>query len=557
MQQDMETSIDISRPGVAASGRHGMVATSQPAATAAGLALLRRGGSAVDAAIAANLALAVTEPYMCGPGGDLFAMLWDPYGRCLHGLNASGRSASRRSLGALRELLAASSTLPIRGPHCVTVPGAVDGWALLHQRFGRLPWPALFEPALALARDGFVPGPVTLRWWQRAVVEVRGDPAARAQLDDFLTVFAPGGAAPQPGALLRNVDLAETFERLAARGRAGFYEGAYAQRFVEALNSAGADFARDDLARRHAEWVTPLRTDYRGVTVCALPPNGQGAAALQMLNILEGYAPTAPDAVDWWHRYIEAKKLAFADRARWYADPAHARAPLEALLDNAYAARRRALIDPDRAAEHCEPGAFPGGDTTYLAAADRDGMMVSLIQSIFNPFGSALVVPGTGFAWQSRGAGFALDPAHANCYQPGKRPFHTIMPGFALKDGRPWLAFGVMGADMQPQGQVQILVNLIDFGDDVASCALRPRLRHAGGAQPNGLVEPGVGTVFVEPAMPAAVVDGLRARGHRVVEITDPIGNFVGGYQGILCDPASGLYRGGSEPRFDGCAMGY
>lgn len=542
---------------MAAHGRHFMVAAANPHAVDAAYRMLRRGGSAVDAAIAANLALAVTEPYMCGPGGDLFAMLWDPFGRCLHGLNASGRSASRRSLAALRELLGELPALPVRGPHCVTVPGAVDGWTLLHQRFGRLPWAALFEPAISLAREGFTPGAVTANWWQRALADVRGDPAARDQLDGLLAVFAPGGDAPRAGTTQTNPGLAETFARLAARGRAGFYEGAFGHRLLEALNAAGADFARDDFARRHAEWVTPLSTEYRGVTVCALPPNGQGAATLQMLNILEGCAPAAPDAAEWWHCYVEAKKLAFADRARWYADPAFARAPLAALLDKDYAAQRRASIDPAQAAEHCEPGAFPGGDTTYLAAADGDGMMVSLIQSIFNPFGSALVVPGTGFAWQSRGAGFALTPGHANCYQPGKRPFHTIMPGFALRNGRPWLAFGVMGADMQPQGQVQILAHLIDVGDDVARCALRPRLRHAGGAQPNGLYEAGVGTVYVEPAMPAAVVDGLRARGHRVVEITDPIGNFVGGYQGILCDPATGLYRGGSEPRFDGCAMGY
>ncbi len=557
MQQVTTPALDSSRPGIAASGRHGMVATSQPAATAAGVELLRRGGNALDAAIAANLALAVTEPYMCGPGGDLFAMLWDPYGRCLHGLNASGRSASRRSLGELREVLGAAPAIPIRGPHCVTVPGAVDGWSLLHQRFGRLPWASLFEPAIALARDGFVPGAVTLRWWQRAVAEVERDPAARGHVEQFLATFAPGSAAPRADVALTNADLAATFERLATRGRAGFYEGAFAQHLVDALNDAGAAFTREDFARRQADWVTPLSTDYRGVTVCALPPNGQGAATLQMLNILEGYAPAASDAVDWWHRYVEAKKLAFADRARWYADPSFAQAPLAALLDKGYAARRRALIDPARAAAHCEPGAFPGGDTTYLATADGDGMMVSLIQSIFNPFGSALVAPRTGFALQSRGAGFALEPTHANCYQPGKRPFHTIMPGFALKDGRPWLAFGVMGADMQPQGQVQVLANLIDLGDDVARCAVRPRLRHAGGAQPNGLVEAGVGTVFVEPEMPAQIAEGLRARGHHVVEITDPIGNFVGGYQGILCDPVAGLYRGGSEPRFDGCAMGF
>ena len=551
------TMTQISRPGVFATGREVMVATSQPAATAAGLAMLQRGGNALDAAIAANLALAVAEPYMCGPGGDLFAMVWEPFGRCLHGINASGRSAARRTLAALRAALGEAAVIPQRGPHCVTVPGAVDGWARWHARFGRLAWAVLFEPAIALARDGCPIGPVTARWWQRAVADVQRDPAAAGHLEAFLATFTAQGEVPSAGSMHTNPGLAETFERLAARGRAGFYEGAFAQRIVDTANNAGAALSREDLARRHADWVTPLSTTYRGVEVCALPPNGQGASALQMLNILEGYAPTAPDSVEWWHCYVEAKKLAFADRARHYADPAYAKAPLEALLDKAYAARRRATIDPGRAADHCEPGSFPGGDTTYLATADADGMMVSLIQSIFNPFGSALVVPHAGFALQSRGAGFALDPAHANAYQPGKRPFHTIMPGFALKDGKPWLAFGVMGADMQPQGQVQVLANLIDFGCDVASCAVLPRLRHAGGAQPNGHVEPGVGTVYVEPGMPAQVIEGLRARGHHVVEITDPIGNFVGGYQGILSDPEAGLYHGGSEPRFDGCAMGY
>jgi len=553
----MSEFVQQSSPGLAATGRRGMVATSQPAATRAGLAVLEEGGNAVDAAIAANLALAVTEPYMCGPGGDLFALVWEPFGRCLHGLNASGRSASRRNLADLRAQLGDAPCIPQRGPHAVTVPGAVDGWASLHARFGRLAWPQLFAPAIELARAGTTVGPVTARWWQRAVDDVQRDPATCGHVADFLACFAPGGRAPAAGERVTNAALADSLALIAARGRAGFYEGGQAQRIVEAANAAGAAFCRDDLLRNHADWVTPLSTNYHGVEVCALPPNGQGAAVLQMLNILEGYAPAAPDSAEWWHRYIEAKKLAFADRARYYADPAFARAPLARLLDKIYAAERRALIVEERAAAHCEAGTFPGGDTTYLATADGDGMMVSLIQSIFNPFGSALVPPGSGFALQSRGAGFALDPAHANCYQPGKRPFHTIMPGFALRDGRAWLAFGVMGADMQPQGQVQILAHLVDGGCDVANCAVPPRLRHAGGAQPNGITEAGSGTVFVEPAMSPAIVKGLRERGHQVVEISDPIANFVGGYQGILYDPAAGCYHGGSEPRFDGCAMGF
>lgn len=543
--------------GTPVSARRGMVATSQPAATDAGLEILRRGGNALDAALAANAVLAVTEPHMCGPGGDLFALVWDPATRRLHGVNASGRSPGGRSLPALLEALGGKPTIPVRGPHCVTAPGAVDGWTLLHERFGRLAWGALFEPAVTLARTGFSVGPVTAQWWRRAVREVRAAPEVAGLHDEFLACFAPDGVGPAAGAVRHNPALADTFELLAREGRAGFYAGDFAQRIVDTVLRAGGMLSRADLQRRHADWVSPLAIAYRGVEVCALPPNGQGASVLQMLNILEGCALPGPDSVEWWHAFIEAKKLAFTDRARYYADPAFAQAPLARLLDKDYAAARRALIDPRRARADYVHGGVPGSDTTYLATADADGMMVSLIQSIFNPFGSALVVPGGGFALQSRGAGFALDPAHPNAYAPGKRPFHTIMPGFALKDGRPWLAFGAVGADMQPQAQVQILVNLIDFGYDVASAAALPRLRHAGGPQPNGIVEAGSGVVHVEAALPPQVVDGLRARGHCVVPIDDPIGNFVGGYQGILCESAAGLYHGGSEPRFDGCAKGF
>jgi len=543
--------------GTPVSARRGMVATSQPAATDAGLEVLRRGGSALDAALAANAVLAVTEPHMCGPGGDLFALVWDPATRRLHGVNASGRSPAGRSLPALREALHGAPVIPVRGPHCVTVPGAVDGWTLLHERFGRLAWGALFEPAIALARNGFTVGPVTAQWWQRAVREVRAAPEVAGLHDEFLACFAPDGEGPVAGAVQRNPGLADTFELLAREGRAGFYDGDFGRRIVDTVLRAGGALSHADLQRRHAEWVAPLATGYRGAEICALPPNGQGASVLQMLNILEGCALPGPDSVDWWHFFIEAKKLAFTDRARYYADPAFAQAPLGLLLDKGYAAARRALIDRGHARGDYVHGGVPGSDTTYLATADADGMMVSLIQSIFNPFGSSLVVPGGGFALQSRGAGFALDPAHPNGYAPGKRPFHTIMPGFALKEGRPWLAFGAVGADMQPQAQVQILVNLIDFGCDVASAAALPRLRHAGGPQPNGLFEAGSGVVHVEAALPAQVVAGLRARGHTVVPIDDPIGNFVGGYQGILCEPAAGLYHGGSEPRFDGCAKGF
>ena len=536
-------------------GRQGMVASSQPLASEAGLEVLREGGTAVDAALAMNAMLAVTEPYMCGPGGDLFALLWEPATGQLLGLNASGRSAEGRPLPALRAALGRRATIPMRGGFGVTVPGAVDGWLALHARGGRLPLSRLFGPAVAVARAGFEVQPATARGWAIAVGDIAQDPDVAGHLGPFHRCFTLDGRTPAAREKMRNSPLAETFEAIARDGRPAFYAGSNAGRLCEVVQDAGGALQPADLARSQADWVSPLYGHYRDYQIAELPPNGQGACVLQMLHLMQR-SPVAPSRADpcWWHWVLEAKKLAFADRARYYADPAFAQVPLQALLSMDYARARARLINPDRAGEP-DPGSLPGTDTTYFAAADAEGQMVSAIQSIFNPFGSALVVPDGGYALHSRGCAFSLDASHANAYAPGKRPFHTIIPAFALRDGRPWLAFGVIGADMQPQGQVQVLSNLLDHGFDVQIAGALPRLRHVGGSQPNGGQEESV--VWFEPGIAPAVLDGLAARGHVLRQVSPAQGNFMGGYQGILCDAATGRYQGGSDPRFDGCALGF
>ena len=545
----------MSASAIAAQSRHGMVASSQLDASRAGLDILAEGGSAVDAALAMNAMLALTEPYMCGPGGDFFAMIWAPSAGRLQGLNASGRAVGGRSLAALREALGEVSVMPMRGPHCVTVPGAVDGWCALHARYGRLPLARVFAPAIAAAREGYTLRPATARGWALAVQEIAADPHAAPHLAAFHALFAPDGVAPTAGTVLRNPALAETFELIAQDGRAGFYEGAMAEALRRCLTQAGGCLGAADLQAARADWVTPLMTTYRDHEVHALPPNGQGAAVLQILNLLQqAPAPTGPDDAAWWHWFIEAKKLAFADRARHYADPAFATVPVAELIAPAYAAQRARLIDPQRAAADFPPGLLPGTDTTCFAAADGDGMVVSAIQSIFNAFGSSLVVPEGGFALHSRGAGFNLDAAHPNVYAPGKRPFHTIIPGFVTRAGRPRFAFGVIGADMQPQGQVQVLSRVLDFGCDAQTAGALPRLRHVGGANPNGERQENV--LWFEPAVSHTVLNGLAARGHDLRAIAPAQGNFTGGYQGILCDFPRARFEGGSDPRFDGAALG-
>ena len=541
--------------------RHGMVATSQTIASQVGVDILKSGGSAVDAAIAANAMLSLAEPYMCGPGGDLFAIVWDPSVGKLAGLNASGRSPQGMSYVAMCSAVGEANAIPGRGPLSISVPGAVDGWCALHERYGRLPLSEVFAPAVAHARDGVPIAMRTAEHWAYSAGAILNDPTLADSTASFIETFMIDGLPPRPGQTYQNAGLADTFKAIGEGGRGAFYRGELAEQIVSYTQSLGMPIGLNDLSIQHYDWITPLSTSYRGYEVFELPPNGQGISVLQMLNILEGYqlGDLSWQSADYWHALIEAKKLCFEDRARYYADPAFSTIPTAELIDKSYANGRRSLIDDHQAGTDYTHGdvAIAGSDTTYLTSADSDGMMVSLIQSNFSPFGSGLVPPGLGFLLQCRGSGFTLEPGHPNVYAPSKRPFHTIIPAFVLKDGQPWLSFGVMGADMQPQGQVQILVNMIDFGLDPQAAADVPRMRHFGGRQPNGVNLDGLGVVLVEPGINDPVVEELVRRGHRVELNTNWITGFVGGYQGIHYDADNGVYVGGSEPRTDGCASGY
>jgi gamma-glutamyltranspeptidase/glutathione hydrolase len=527
---------------------HGMAATSQPLATQIALDILKAGGSAVDAAIAANAALGLMEPTGCGIGGDLFAIVWDGTAKRLHGLNASGRSPRALSLKYFREQ--GLERIPERGPLPVSVPGAVDGWFELHARFGRLPMEELLAPAIAYARHGF---PVTevIAWhWARNAKILQGYPG-------FAEVFMPAGKAPAKGEVFRNPRLADTYRKIAEGGRDAFYRGEIAATIERYLSENGGFLSAADLADHKSEWVEPLSSSYRGYEVWELPPNGQGIAALQMLNILEDYdiAAMGFGSADYLHVLVETKKLVYADRARYYTDPQFEEVPVDWLLSADYAAQRRGLIDMRRAADAVEAGAAPieHGDTIYLAVADREGNMVSLIQSNFSGMGSGMTPPGLGFILQNRGELFSLDPVHANVYAPGKRPFHTIIPAFVTRAGEPWLAFGVMGGAMQPQGHVQVLVNMVDFGMNLQQAGDAPRIRHVGSAQPTGEHAAGGGEIWMESGFDAAVIAELQRRGHR----TDIRGQAYGGYQAIARDRDNGVWVGASESRKDGHAAGY
>ena len=541
-------------------GANGMVASSQNAATLAGLDILRRGGSAVDAAIATNAVLSVVEPYMCGLGGDLFAIVWDPAEQGLIGLNASGKSAANLDYDKMRQACG-KACLPGRGPLSLTVPGVVDGWCMLHDSYGKLSLADVLRPARELAENGATIGLRTSAAWAGAIAGLQSDSDLNGLLDPFLSTFSNGGAAPRAGEVHRNPTLANTLKLVGQGGSAAFYEGEIAEQLIDYLQSVGAHISADDLATNRAEWVQTISTRYRETEIYELPPNGQGMTVLQMLNILEGFplAEYTRDDPRYWHLFLEAKKLAFEDRAKHYADPNTYAAPLAQLVSKEYAQQRRELIDIANAGSDYAAGEFavPGSDTTYLTAADSNGLMVSLIQSIYSPFGSGLVPPGLGFALQSRGAGFNLDPSHANCYQPAKRPFHTIIPAFACKEGKPWFSFGVMGADMQPQGQVQVLCNMLDFGMDPQQAGDAFRIRHDGGRQPNGQHLDAIGITQYEPGMDPKLVAALAKMGHKLIPQLQGMGGFAGGYQGIVYDAEKGIYIGATESRFDGAALGY
>ncbi len=536
--------------------QHGMVATSHPLATQVGLDVLKQGGSAVDAAIAANAALGLMEPTGCGIGGDLFAIVYDAKTKKLHGLNASGRSP----LGLSRPQLLAElgkrgvKTIPARGLLPISVPGAVDGWFELHKKFGQLPMTRLLAPTIAYARDGFPVSELIAYYWARSIPHFSSEPGA------FAATFAPGGRAPAKGEIFKNPDLARTLTAIADRGRDAFYRGELAQKmdaFFTAHAAQGAYLRLADFERHTSTWIEPVSVNYRGYDVYELPPNGQGIAALQMLNILEGYDLRAmgfnsPDAL---HVMIEAKKLAFEDRAKFYADPEFSKIPLAGLLSKKYAAERRALIKLDRAAKTYDAGspALQEGDTIYLTTADAEGNMVSLIQSNYRGMGSGIVVPGLGFGFQNRGEMFTLEPGHANDYAPGKRPFHTIIPAFIMKDGKPWVSFGLMGGAMQPQGHVQIVVNLIDFGMNLQEAGDAARWQHDGSTDYDTPKMTTGGFVYLETGVPWETQAELRRRGH---DLRVDLGGF-GGYQAIRWDDANRVYLGASESRKDGQAAGW
>ncbi len=526
--------------------QHGMAATSHPLATQAALDVLKAGGSAVDAAIAANACLGLMEPTGNGVGGDLFAIVWDPKSKKLHGLNASGRSPQSLTLEVLQKQ---GKTIPPRGPLPVSVPGAVDGWFELHGKFGRLPMKQVLAPAIGYARNG------------HPVAEVIGDAWARsvpvlAKWPGFTEQFTVNGRAPARGEIWKSPNLARTLEKIAEGGRDAFYKGDIARTIADYMKAQGGYLSYEDLAAHRSEWVAPVSTNYRGYDVWELPPNSQGIAALQMLNLLEGYDLRAMGfgSADYVHTFVEAKKIAFEDRAKFYADPAFAKAPVKQLVSKGYAKARRKLLDPKRAAKRYDAGnaALREGDTIYMTTADKDGMMVSLIQSNYRGMGSGMTPPGLGFILQDRGELFSLIAGQANTYAPGKRPFQTIIPAFITRDGAPWLSFGVMGGDMQPQGHAQIVINLIDFGMNLQEAGDAPRIFHTGSSEPTGEIMEDGGQLYLESGYPQETVRELVKRGHTVG--TTLVGNY-GGYQAIKRE--NGVYVGASESRKDGHAAGY
>lgn len=533
--------------------QNGMVAASQPLATQAGVAILRRGGNAIDAAIAVNACLGLMEPTGCGIGGDLFAILWDAQSGRLHGLNASGRSSRTARFEDMQAVLgkAGREDLPFLGPLSVTVPGCVDGWFTLHERFGRLTVEEVLQPAIHYAENGFPVSELIAFYWQSSL-------NARAGFAGFTDTFTVDGKrAPAKGEMWRNPALAGTYGRLVRDGREAFYSGDLARTMATFLEEQGSLLRLEDFMEHRSEWVEPISTTYRGHQLWELPPNGQGLAALQLLNILEGYDLSGMGfgSADHLHVFIEAKKRAFADRARCYADPDFYMVPVAELLSPEYAVRQRAAIQMDHAAPEIEPdpGILRSGDTVYLCTADAQGNMVSLIQSNFWGMGSGVCPPGLGFGFQNRGCAFAMDPRHANAYAPAKRPFHTIIPAFVTRDNAPLCAFGVMGGDAQPQMHAQIMSNLLDFGMHLQEAGDAPRILHSGDSDPRGTVMRDGGQVSLENGFEWEAVRELMRRGHKVGR---DLGGF-GGYQAIWHDPESRVYRGASESRKDGQAAGY
>ena len=544
----------------AALGLSGAAGTAHPLATLTAIEILKRGGSAVDGAVAANACLGFLEPTSAGVGGDCYAMLWDPKVAKVVGLSGSGRSPKSLSLETVRAR-SPKGTISGLGAISVSVPGALDAWWTLHQRYGKLPWKDLFEPAIGFCESG-VPLPQIIGYYIRRNLDIFNHPGAGIEeTTNTNLTYAPGGQLPAEGVVFRNPNLAHTYRLIAAGGRDAFYEGPIAHTIDAYFKRIGGWLSYDDLRNHHSDWTQPLVTTYRGVEVYAIAENTQGLATLQMLNILENFDLRSMgfQSAAAIHTQVEAKRLAYEDRARYYADPKFSAVPTEWLNSKAYAKARAQLIRPGRILTPIYPGTAPShGDTTYFTVADRDGMMISMIQSNFRGMGSGLVADGLGFMFQDRGELFSLADGHPNVYAPGKRPFQTIIPGFATRNGAPWMSFGVMGGDMQPQGQTQIILDRVDYGLDVQAAGDSPRWHHEGSSQSMGEDPPGLdarGLLRLESGVPEATRRALAALGW-------PLGASDGGFGRYECierraNGAERVYGAASEMRADGVALAY
>ena len=525
-------------------GQNGMVATSHPLATQIGLDILKQGGTAIDAAIAANIALGLMEPTGNGIGGDLFAIVWDANEKKLHGLNASGPAPKSISIDYF--VKNGLNKIPSYGPLPVTVPGAVDGWVKLHEKFGKMDFQSLFEPTIEYAENGFPVTETIAYYLDRSKKRFENYP-------NFRDVWLKNGKMPAKGEIFKNPQLAKTLRIIADQGRAGFYEGRVATTMADFIQSQGGFLSYEDLSSFHSEWTPPVSSNYRGYDVWELPPNGQGIAALQILNILENYniKKMGLFSAEYIHLFTEAKKLAFADRAKYYADPDFSKIPVQELISKSYAKDRAKLINLSKAAKIDQPGVLESGDTIYLTAADQYGNMISLIQSNYRGMGSGMMPPGLGFMLQDRGELFSLDKNHRNALEGGKRPFHTIIPAFVTKDGKPFMSFGVMGGATQPQAHAQIIINMIDFGLNLQEAGDAPRIVHSGSSQPTDEVMTDGGSLSIESGFGKKIEKQLTKKGHTIKYEK----GIFGGYQAIMLK--DGVYYGASETRKDGQAAGY
>jgi gamma-glutamyltranspeptidase/glutathione hydrolase len=527
-------------------GVNGMAATSQPLATQVALDILKKGGNAIDAAIAADAVLGVVEPTGAGIGGDLFALIWSAEKNKLYGLNASGRSPRSLRIEYFKEN--GYEFIPAYGPLSVSVPGCVDGWFEMHDILGKLQMKDILQPAISYAREGFPVTEVIAYYLDKGTQILKDFP-------NIKEVYMPGGKSPGKGEIFKNPLLANTLDKIVKGGRNEFYRGTIARDVDAFMKKQGGFLTYDDLARHHSEWVEPASTTYRGYEIWEIPPNSQGIATLQMLNLLEGYdlASMGFGSAEYMHLFTEAKKLAYEDRARYYADPLFSNVPVTQLISKKYAAERRKLIDREKAAKVYDAGIIEAGNTVYLTVADKYGNMVSLIQSNYRGMGSGMCPTGLGFVLQDRGELFSLEPGHPNVYAPGKRPFHTIIPAFITKNNKPWISFGVMGGDMQPQGQVQIVINLIDFKMNLQEAGDAPRMHHIGSSEPTGHQMTDGGTLLLESGFRTDVIQKLMNIGHK---IQWDLGGY-GGYQAIMWDEKNKVWYGASESRKDGQAAGY